>query len=37
MFCLSGGDKDTLVSSSDEDSDDASIPSNEEHKVGHWG
>lgn len=35
MLCLSGGDKDTLVSSSDEDSDDASIPSNEEHKVGH--
>ncbi|XP_047444097.1 mesoderm induction early response protein 2 isoform X2 [Mugil cephalus] len=29
---LQGGDKDTLVSSSDEDSDDASIPSNEEHK-----
>ncbi|XP_044054704.1 mesoderm induction early response protein 2 isoform X2 [Siniperca chuatsi] len=27
-----GGDKNTLVSSSDEDSDDASIPSNEEHK-----
>ncbi|XP_042368148.1 mesoderm induction early response protein 2 isoform X2 [Plectropomus leopardus] len=29
---LQGGDKDTLVSSSDEDSDNASIPSNEEHK-----
>ncbi|KAK1896756.1 Mesoderm induction early response protein 2 [Dissostichus eleginoides] len=29
---LQGGDKDTLVSSSDEDSDDASIPSKEEHK-----
>ncbi|XP_028443081.1 mesoderm induction early response protein 2 isoform X1 [Perca flavescens] len=29
---LQGRDKDTLVSSSDEDSDDASIPSNEEHK-----
>ncbi|XP_027146381.1 mesoderm induction early response protein 2 [Larimichthys crocea] len=29
---LRGGDKDTLVSSSDEDSDNASIPSNEEHK-----
>ncbi|KAG8003650.1 Mesoderm induction early response protein 2, partial [Nibea albiflora] len=29
---LRGGDKDTLVSSSDEDSDIASIPSNEEHK-----
>ncbi|XP_054458609.1 mesoderm induction early response protein 2 [Anoplopoma fimbria] len=29
---LQGGDKDTLVSSSDEDSDDASTPSNEEHK-----
>ncbi|CAN9500470.1 unnamed protein product [Ophioblennius macclurei] len=29
---LQGGDKDTSVSSSDEDSDDASIPSNEEHK-----
>ncbi|CAK6955413.1 mesoderm induction early response protein 2 [Scomber scombrus] len=29
---LQGGDKDTLVSSTDEDSDDASIPSNEEHK-----
>ncbi|XP_059197719.1 mesoderm induction early response protein 2 isoform X2 [Centropristis striata] len=29
---LQGGDKDTLVSSSDEDSDDVSIPSNEEHK-----
>ncbi|XP_047192878.1 mesoderm induction early response protein 2 isoform X2 [Scophthalmus maximus] len=29
---LQGGDKDTLVSSSDEESDDASIPSNEEHK-----
>lgn len=29
---LQGGDKDTLVSSSDEDSEDASIPSNEEHK-----
>lgn len=29
---LQGGDKDPLVSSSDEDSDDASIPSNEEHK-----
>ncbi|XP_028260418.1 mesoderm induction early response protein 2 [Parambassis ranga] len=29
---LKGGDKDTLVSSSDEDSDDVSIPSNEEHK-----
>ncbi|XP_023133549.1 mesoderm induction early response protein 2 [Amphiprion ocellaris] len=29
---LQGGDKDTLVSSSDEDSDDASIPSTEEHK-----
>lgn len=34
---LSGGDKDTLVSSSDEDSDNASIPSNEEHKVNQWG
>ncbi|KAK5870206.1 hypothetical protein PBY51_024860 [Eleginops maclovinus] len=29
---LQGGDKDTLVSSSEEDSDDASIPSKEEHK-----
>ncbi|XP_041863055.1 mesoderm induction early response protein 2 isoform X2 [Melanotaenia boesemani] len=29
---LQGGDKATSVSSSDEDSDDASIPSNEEHK-----
>ncbi|XP_070765003.1 LOW QUALITY PROTEIN: mesoderm induction early response protein 2 [Enoplosus armatus] len=29
---LQGGDKDTLVSSSDEDSDNASIPPNEEHK-----
>ncbi|KAM3619016.1 uncharacterized protein V6R79_001725 [Siganus canaliculatus] len=29
---LRGGDKDTSVSSSDEDSDDTSIPSNEEHK-----
>ncbi|XP_068563340.1 mesoderm induction early response protein 2 [Cebidichthys violaceus] len=29
---LQGGDKDTLVSSSDEDSDNASVPSNEEHK-----
>lgn len=29
---LQGGDKDTSVSSSDEDSDDASIPSNEEKK-----
>ncbi|XP_023261029.1 mesoderm induction early response protein 2-like isoform X1 [Seriola lalandi dorsalis] len=29
---LQGGDKDTLVSSSDEESDNASIPSNEEHK-----
>ncbi|KAM9358131.1 mesoderm induction early response protein 2 [Symphorus nematophorus] len=29
---LRGEDKDTLVSSSDEDTDDASIPSNEEHK-----
>lgn len=29
---LQGGDKDTLVCSSEEDSDDASIPSNEEHK-----
>ncbi|KAA8589964.1 hypothetical protein FQN60_013329 [Etheostoma spectabile] len=29
---LQGRDKDTLVSSSDEDSDDASIPFNEEHK-----
>ncbi|XP_029286356.1 mesoderm induction early response protein 2 [Cottoperca gobio] len=29
---LQGGDKDTLVSSSEEDSDDASVPSNEEHK-----
>ncbi|KAM9848413.1 mesoderm induction early response protein 2 [Aulostomus maculatus] len=29
---LQAGDKDTLVSSSDEDSDDASLPSNEEHK-----
>lgn len=29
---LQGGDKDTLVSSSDEDSDDVSIPSNEERK-----
>ncbi|XP_019936994.2 mesoderm induction early response protein 2 [Paralichthys olivaceus] len=29
---LQGGNKDTLVSSSDEESDDASIPSNEEHK-----
>ncbi|KAM9383651.1 mesoderm induction early response protein 2 [Pholidichthys leucotaenia] len=29
---LQSGDKDTLVSLSDEDSDDASIPSNEEHK-----
>lgn len=34
---LSGGDKDTVVSSSDEDLDDASIPSNEEHKVGLQG
>nr|XP_029135849.1 mesoderm induction early response protein 2 [Labrus bergylta] len=33
LLCrLQGGDKDKLVSSSDEDSDDASIPSNEEHK-----
>lgn len=29
---LQGGDKDTLVDSTDEESDDASIPSNEEHK-----
>lgn len=29
---LQGQDKDTLVSSSDDDSDDASVPSNEEHK-----
>ncbi|XP_005920890.1 mesoderm induction early response protein 2 isoform X2 [Haplochromis burtoni] len=29
---IQGGDKDTLVSSSDEDSDDVSIPSNEEQK-----
>lgn len=29
---LQGGDKDTLVSASDEESDDASVPSNEEHK-----
>nr|XP_046248272.1 mesoderm induction early response protein 2 isoform X2 [Scatophagus argus] len=33
LLCrLQGGDKDTLVSSSDDDSDDVSIPSNEEHK-----
>lgn len=36
IFYPSGEDKDTLVSSSDEDSDDVSIPSNEEHKVGLW-
>lgn len=37
---LEGEDKDTLVNSSDEadeDSDDVSIPSNEEHKAGHRG
>jgi len=34
VFGLSGGD--TLVSSSDEDSD-ASVPSNEEHKVDTQG
>lgn len=34
---LKGKDKDTLVNSSDEDSDDVSIPSNEEHKAGHRG
>uniref|UniRef100_A0A1A8MV45 Mesoderm induction early response 1, family member 2 n=2 Tax=Nothobranchius TaxID=28779 RepID=A0A1A8MV45_9TELE len=32
LCCLQDGDKATSVSSSDEDSDDASIPSNEEHK-----
>lgn len=32
LRCLQGGDKGTLVSSSDEDSDGASIPSNDEHK-----
>ncbi|KAG7283669.1 hypothetical protein CRUP_020442 [Coryphaenoides rupestris] len=30
--CLSGGDEHTAISSSEEDSDSASIPSNEEHK-----
>lgn len=34
---LEGEDKDTLVNSSDEDSDDVSVPSNEEHKAGHGG
>ncbi|XP_026202179.1 mesoderm induction early response protein 2 [Anabas testudineus] len=32
LHCLQGEDKDTLVNSSDEDSDDVSVPSNEEHK-----
>lgn len=36
ISCVLGGGKDTLVSSSDEDSDDVSIPSNEEQKVGYW-
>lgn len=36
ISCVLGGDKDTLISSSDEDSDDVSIPSNEEQKVGYW-
>lgn len=37
MFCLSCLEKETvLISSSDEDSNDACIPSSEEHKVGRW-